>query len=226
MIAVLDRFFDPLAVSIVIGGTIIGTILSTTRGDLGRAFGALTPLLRADPAADAEAARRAVRQIERISEYKGVFCADRVKSPGEFVHRAACRLADATGAQAFAAWAHEEMEERRDRHAAAIGVWRHAAELAPSMGMIGTVIGLTAMFAQMTDPSTMGPAMAVAMLTTLYGLLAATCIAGPIATRLERLSRAECHWQQRVVDRLIELARAEEENAMARWRERKGRQAG
>src|SRR5690606_20794252 len=101
MIAVLDQFFDPLAVLIVVGGTLIGTLLSTTRADLGRALGALAPLFRADPAADGEAARRAVRQIERISEYKGVFCADRVKSPGEFVHRAACRLADASGAQAF-----------------------------------------------------------------------------------------------------------------------------
>ena len=99
MIAVLDQFFDPLAVLIVIGGTIVGTVLSTTRGDLGRAFGALGPLLRADPVADGEAARRAVRRIERISEYKGIFCADRVKSPGAFVHRVACRLADASGAQ-------------------------------------------------------------------------------------------------------------------------------
>ncbi len=225
MIAVLDQFFDPLAVLIVVGGTLIGTLLSTTRTDLGRALGALAPLFRADPAADSEAARRAVRQIERISEYKGVFCADRVKSPGEFVHRAACRLADASGAQAFAVWANEEMDERRARHAAAIGVWRHAAELAPSMGMIGTVIGLTAMFARMTDPATMGPAMAVAMLTTLYGLIVAACIAGPIATRLERLSTAECQWQQRVVDRLIEVARVEEAAAMTNWRERKGRHA-
>ncbi|MBX3560544.1 MAG: MotA/TolQ/ExbB proton channel family protein [Sphingomonas sp.] len=224
--AVLDQFFDPLAVLIVIGGTVVGTLLSTTRGDIGRAFGAFGPLLRADPVADGEAARRAVRQIERISEYKGIFCADRVKSPGDFVHRAACRLADSSGALAFAAWANEEMEERRARHAAAIGVWRHAAELAPSMGMIGTVIGLTAMFAKMSDPSAMGPAMAIAMLTTLYGLLVAACVAGPIATRLERLSRAECQWQQRVVDRLIEVARVEETNAMALWRERKGRQAG
>ena len=226
MIAVLDQFFDPLAVLIVIGGTIVGTVLSTTRGDLGRAFGALGPLLRADPVADGEAARRAVRRIERISEYKGIFCADRVKSPGAFVHRVACRLADASGAQAFAVWAHEEMEERRARHAAAIGVWRHAAELAPSMGMIGTVIGLTAMFARMTDPAAMGPAMAVAMLTTLYGLIVAACVAGPVATRLERLSRAECHWQQLVIDRLIELARVEEAGAVSLWRERKDRQAG
>lgn len=226
MIAVLDQFFDPLAVLIVIGGTIVGTVLSATRGDIGRAFGALVPLLRADPVADGEAARRAVRQIERISEYKGIFCADRVKSPGEFVHRAACRLADVSGAQAFTVWANEEMEERRARHAAAIGVWRHAAELAPSMGMIGTVIGLTAMFARMSDPAAMGPAMAVAMLTTLYGLLVAACVAGPIATRLERLSTAECQWQQRAIDRLIEVARLEEGNAMAVWRDRKGRHAG
>ena len=63
------------------------------------------------------------------------------------------------------------------------------------MGMIGTVIGLILMFAQMNDPAAMGPAMAIAMLTTLYGLILAFGIAGPVAARLERLSEAECAWQ-------------------------------
>jgi len=65
----------------------------------------------------------------------------------------------------------------------------------------------------------MGPAMAIAMLTTLYGLVLAFGIAGPIAARLERLSEAECAWQARVAERLLALARAEEKE-MAERRER------
>ena len=219
MIDVVDRFFDPLAFSIVLSGTMLVTWISATGRDGWRGFGALLPFFAARPARDAEAADRAVLRIRHLSEYKGTICADRVKTPVDFVHRAACRLADADSAEKFAVWAREELEDRRARHKAAIGLWRYAAEVAPAMGMIGTVVGLIIMFAQMNDPAAMGPAMAIAMLTTLYGLVLAFGLAGPVAARLERLSEAECAWQARVAERLLALARAEEKE-VAGWRER------
>ena len=215
MIDVVDRFFDPLAFSIVLGGTMLVTWVSATGRDGWRGFGALLPFFLSRPARDAEAADRAVQRIRHLSQYKGTICADRVKTPVDFVHRAACRLADADSAERFAIWAREELEDRRARHKAAIGLWRYAAEVAPAMGMIGTVIGLILMFAKMNDPATMGPAMAVAMLTTLYGLVLAFGLAGPVAARLERLSEAECAWQARVAERLLVLARAEEQELAA-----------
>jgi len=221
VIGFVDRFFDPLAFSLVIGGTALATWVSATGKDGVRGFAALIPFFAARPMRDAEIAERAVRRIQHLSEYKGTICADRVKTPVDFVHRAACRLADANRAEAFAVWAREEMEDRRARHAAVIGLWRHAAEVGPAMGMIGTVIGLIAMFAQMNDPTAMGPGMAIAMLTTLYGLILAFAICGPVAARLQRLSDAECAWQERTVERLVALARAEEEDVPGGWQARR-----
>jgi chemotaxis protein MotA len=60
------------------------------------------------------------------------------------------------------------------------------------------------------------------MLTTLYGLIVAACLAGPVAARLERLSEAERRWQVQVLDGLEALARAEEE-AVSRWVDRRDR---
>ena len=225
MIDLVARFLDPLALGLVVGGSLLAGAIAGAGGDSLRALRALGPLFSARPEKDGRTADRAVRRIERISEYKGLFCADRVVSPGEFVHRAACRLAEDEGAEAFSLWAREEIEDRAARHAGAIGVWRRIADVAPSMGMIGTVIGLVAMFAAMNDPAAMGPAMAVAMLTTLYGLILAFAVAGPIAARLERLSEAELAWQRRAVARLEALARAEEA-ALSDWRERRLRRAG
>lgn len=222
MIDLVARFVDPLALALVVGGSIIAGAVA---GDAGRAVAALKPLLAARPRKDARTADHAVRRIQRLSEYKGLFCADRVASPGEFVHRAACRLADGEDAEAFSVWAREEIEDRAARHEGAIQVWRRITDVAPAMGMIGTVVGLVAMFAQMNDPAAMGPAMAIAMLTTLYGLILAFAVAGPIASRLERLSEAELAWQRRAVARLESLARAEED-AQSEWRERKFRRAG
>jgi chemotaxis protein MotA len=84
------------------------------------------------------------------------------------------------------------------------------------MGMIGTVLGLIGMFASMDDPAGMGPAMAMAMLTTFYGLVLGTLMFGPVAARLERLSEAELRWQAKAVDRLAGLARAEADRG-AQW---------
>ncbi len=77
------------------------------------------------------------------------------------------------------------------------------------MGMIGTIVGLIGMFSAMDDSARIGPAMALAMLTTLYGVILSGAIAGPIAARLERLSEAERAWQARALERLERLARSE-----------------
>jgi chemotaxis protein MotA len=219
MFALVERFFDPIAFLIVFGGTLLATMASASRGDILRAVRALHPLLAASPDRDGLVAEKAVRHIQRISEYKGIVCADRVRTPVEFVQRAAWRLAVGDGSDVFSTWAREDLDERQARHDGVIALWRQASEVAPAMGMIGTVLGLIAMFAQMNDTSAMGPAMATAMLTTLYGLFIAFVIAGPVAARLERLSRCERRWQERVIDRLETLAR-EEDAAIELWRNR------
>src|SRR3546814_5042665 len=75
--------------------------------------------------------------------------------------------------------------------------------------MAGTIIGLIRMFAAMDDPSAIGGAMAIALLTTLYGVVLANMIAGPIAARLTLLSEMEIGWQRELVNRMLGLARAE-----------------
>lgn len=209
--------FDPVALAIVLGGTLFAAAIRSTREDIASALRAFRPLLRARPAADAATAAGLLLRIESVAELKGVACADHVRSPLGFVAVAARRLSDAAeDPERFARWATEMQGLRAQRHDNVIALWRTLAEAAPAMGMIGTVIGLVGMFATMDDPAAMGPAMATAMLTTLYGLFIAAGIAGPIASRLERLSLAERHWQETVIARLLHLARAERAQVVER----------
>lgn len=203
------RLFDPLSFLLVAGGALMIAIVRHSRHDLLRAFGAFRPLFRDDPERDAEAARHAVRQIAHIADLKGTVCADRVRGAGAFVRRAAIQLANSDTPDDFREWADHDLSRRAARHAGAASFWRAIADAAPSAGMIGTVIGLIGMFAAMEDPARMGAPMALALLTTLYGLLFSAVIAGPIAARLERLSEAELAWQRAVIDKLESLARAE-----------------
>jgi chemotaxis protein MotA len=63
--------------------------------------------------------------------------------------------------------------------------------MAPAMGMVGTLVGLVAMLQNMSDPSSIGPAMAVALITTLYGAMIANMLTIPLSYRLQRRSGEE-----------------------------------
>jgi chemotaxis protein MotA len=205
----IARYLDPVAIAIVFGGTFLVTFVRAPRGDLKRAFAALGSLGRADPAADAAAARVSVSRIRELAEVGNIACVDRVETAQRFLLRAARELSEARASVDFARWAIDEIEARRVRHQAAIAVWRSMAETAPAMGMIGTITGLVQMFANMDDPSKIGPGMAVAMLTTLYGVILGSGIAAPIAGRLESLSDTEIAWQTAATRQLELLAREE-----------------
>jgi chemotaxis protein MotA len=84
-----------------------------------------------------------------------------------------------------------ELDNIAERHDAAKAMFDTMGKYAPAMGMVGTLIGLVIMLKNMADPSMIGPGMAVAILTTLYGALIANCIAGPISDRLSRRSGEE-----------------------------------
>ena len=202
-------FLDPIAISLVFGGAVLVAALRSTGPDLMRAMAALKPLVLMRVDAEAQAARVAVNRIVEKTSTKGIATADRVPVVEHFLAKAAARLADSRDPRDFAKWTEAELSARAERHAAVHAVWRSVADAAPAMGMIGTVIGLIRMFAAMDDPAAIGPGMALALLTTLYGVIVANCIAGPIAARLERLSRAELLWQKEALQRLATVAREE-----------------
>lgn len=212
-LAQIGRLLDPVALLIVFGGALIAALLRGGRGILGPAFAALRPFFTADPEADALAAIVAVGKVEKIAETKGIVCADRVATTGRFLREAMRHLADAASSENFARWAKESLEIRARRHAANVAFWRDLADAAPAMGMCATVLGLVRMFAHMTDPALIGAPMATALVATLWGILLANLIAGPIADRLERLSEAELAWQRRTLDHFETLARAELDHA-------------
>lgn len=205
----IARYIDPLAIGIVFGGTLLTTLFRSPLTDIGRGFGALGLLTSADPHADAAAARVSVSRIRELAQVRAIACVDRVETAQRFLIRAARELSDARSSADFARWASADVDARRLRHQGAIAVWRGIAETAPAMGMIGTIIGLVQMFSRMEDPAAIGPAMAVAMLTTLYGVILSSGIAAPIAGRLETLSEAELAWQTGACRQLEILAREE-----------------
>ena len=114
-------------------------------------------------------------------------------SPGEEVDRVMRREAEMT-------------LTRRHRSA---GILRRAGEVSPAMGLIGTLIGLIQMLGQLDDPSSIGPAMAVALLTTFYGAVMAHMLLLPIASKLERNATTEATVNQIYAHGASSVARQE-----------------
>lgn len=96
-----------------------------------------------------------------------------------------------------------EMNLTVSRHETGQAIFKSLGDVAPAMGMIGTLIGLVQMLANMDDPKSIGPAMAVALLTTLYGAVIANVFALPLADKLALRTEEERLVKSMIIDALI-----------------------
>lgn len=204
----LATFLDPTAFAIVGGGTVVATVLRTPARELVRAGGALATLPRRRFSADP--LLRQIAAQARIARGHGVMQLDRAVIRDADIAVAIEAIVDGAQPDAVAALVDYRRRARAERHAAAADVWSGAADAAPAMGMVGTLIGLATMFATMTDAQAIGGAMAVALLATLYGALIGNFVAAPIAARLRAAARAEAFERGRLIAPLAELARQEQ----------------
>lgn len=97
----------------------------------------------------------------------------------------------------------------QDRHKLGAEIFTTVGTFAPAMGMIGTLIGLVQMLQTMDDPSTIGPSMAVALLTTFYGAIIANIFCLPIAGKLKNRSGAEVMVKELMIEGVISIAKGE-----------------
>lgn len=182
-------FLDPVALAIVGGGTLLATAARGPLGDTLNAARALAVLVR-KPFGFGPA-RAELARAERVAGAKSLLAVDPKLLDDRDVAEGVGAVADGASPDQIEALLDRLRAERLERHAIVQQFWAAAAEAAPAMGMVGTLIGLVRMFRSMDDPATIGGAMAIALLATLYGALFANLVAAPIAARLVRLSRAE-----------------------------------
>ena len=84
-----------------------------------------------------------------------------------------------------------ELEQMQNRHDNCKAVFELLGKYAPAFGMIGTLVGLILMLAQLDDPASIAPNMAVALITTFYGALIANIFALPLADKLDKKNQLE-----------------------------------
>lgn len=130
----------------------------------------------------------------------GLLILEEKEPSSEFLAKAVNMLVDGMEAEVVTQTLTAEMNKAAVRHDHGAQIFQKIAEVAPAMGMIGTLVGLVLMLGNMDDPKSIGPAMAVALLTTLYGALIANVIASPMAGKLALRRNEEYMLQSIIID--------------------------
>ena len=131
-----------------------------------------------------------------------------------FVEKGIQMAVDGQDAESIETILFTEIENIKSRHKLGAEIMTTMATFAPAMGLIGTLIGLVQMLQNMSDPSSIGPAMAVALLTTFYGALLANLIFLPISGKLKTRSREEVLVKELTLEGILSIASGDNPRVM------------
>lgn len=186
----LVLFVNSASLLIVLGGTVATTFIRFPIGSVLNAFKVALNAFVYKSTPPQAIIERAV-ELAGIVRKEGLLSLEDQQVDDPFLQKGLGLCVDGHPADFVRRLLSQDLTQNLERHEMGQKIWKAIGDAAPAMGMIGTLIGLVQMLANMDDPKSIGPAMAVALLTTLYGALVANIIALPIAEKLEVRSNEE-----------------------------------
>ncbi|MDE5930884.1 MAG: motility protein A [Lachnospiraceae bacterium] len=126
-----------------------------------------------------------------------------------FLQKGILLVVDGTDPELVRAIMETELVSVEGRHKEKIGFWEDLGAMGPAWGMIGTLIGLVNMLQAMDDPSAIGPSMAVALITTLYGSILANWICAPVSSKLKSKNADEMMVKEIEIEGLLSIQAGE-----------------
>ncbi len=207
----LGGFMDIPSVIITLGGTLTCLItMSRSFGDFAAKIKSIRLAFKTTTYNEAETIKSII-DLSNIARKEGLLSLEEVANTIEddFVKKGIMLIVDGTDPELVSSILETELESISTRHSKVYTFWENMASMGPAWGMIGTLIGLINMLTKLDDPSSIGPSMSVALVTTLYGSLVANWIATPIATKLKDSSNAEIMTKKIIVEGLLSIQAGE-----------------
>ncbi len=183
-------FINVPGILVVVGGTFGATLMRVTLGDF---LGSFKVGLRAffykmdNPTNLIEEAV----EMATIARKEGLLALEGREISNPFLEKGIGLCIDGHSPEIVNNLLSKDINLTIERHTKGADMFKAMGVYAPAMGMIGTLIGLVQMLSNMSDPAAIGPAMAVALLTTLYGAVIANAFASPLGEKLQRISSTE-----------------------------------
>ncbi|EHJ02744.1 flagellar motor protein PomA [Marinobacter manganoxydans] len=197
-------FINPASLLIVVGGTMFVVLAKFSVSQFLGAFKAAARAFKFK-LPETQASIEELVDIANVARKEGVLGLEGREISSPFLSQGIQMLVDGQDSKTIKELLNKERLMTLDHNRSGAKVFTAMADVAPAMGMIGTLIGLVQMLSNMEDPKSIGPAMAVALLTTLYGAMIATMFATPIADKLSLRMTEEARMQSLYIDALVAI---------------------
>lgn len=163
------------------------------------------------PALNASDMIKKIIELSNVARKEGLLSLEEAASDLDeaFLKKGILLIVDGTDPDLVRAIMETELVNTEARHKSLIGFWDALGSMGPAWGMIGTLVGLVNMLNNMSDASTIGPAMAVALITTLYGSLLANMICIPVSGKLKADNSAEMMMKEIMIEGLLSIQAGE-----------------
>jgi chemotaxis protein MotA len=203
-------FINPPSVMLVVLGTIAIMFVSYPAGKVKNAISVVKNAFRTRVKRNDEILRL-MQQMASRARREGVLSLEEIanQQDDEFLKRGLLLVVDGHEPAAIEDVLYAEIDQISERHSQGVEFFETMGAMAPAMGMIGTLIGLVQMLQALDDPTAIGPAMAVALLTTLYGSIMANVFAIPISIKLKDRDKSEIEEKSLIVQGLLSIVNGE-----------------
>ena len=185
----INAFIDITSIAIVLGGSVLVLLMRSRLNDFIAMWSKVimkTIFVGVDKPADLI---EQIIEMANIARKDGLIALEGQDIKNQYLAKGIGLLVDSTPPEIIESSLDNELALMKSRHTNAAMMWRSWADIAPAMGMIGTLVGLVGMLQNMSDPKAIGPAMAIALLTTLYGAFFANVLAKPSPRSLRVIRR-------------------------------------
>ena len=206
----VSRFINPLGFTMVLGGTIASTMIQFSLPELHTALLCLRNIIYAREQGALERVLYFVELSQRIRR-EGMLVLDQEASQLNdlFLAKALELTVDGTEPESMRRMLENELRSSLDHQAKSVAIFQTMASYAPAFGLIGTLIGLVTLLGSLNTPESVGPAMSVAFISTLYGALFANFVCMPIAGKLKMRGDEEALIKTISIEGALSLARGD-----------------
>ena len=209
-VSAMGNFIDPPSIVITIGGSLSSLLSSYTMPEVINNLKGLGVAFK-DPKMDHGAVIRQIIDLSNVARNEGLLALEEVAGnlDDEFMKKGILLIVDGTEPELVRGILETELVNMDDRHKSMAGFYDTWATLGPAWGMIGTLVGLVNMLKKLDDFNTIGPNMATALLTTLYGSLIANWFCTPIANKMKNINSKEYQMKEIVIEGLLSIQAGE-----------------
>lgn len=206
----LGNFWDLPSFIITLGGSLTCLLTMNSIPSYILGLKGVTLAIKAQSINESETIKKII-DLSNIARKEGLLQLEEAAGElnDQFMKKGVLLIVDGTDPDLVRAILETELVCIEVRHKGVINFWQDWAAMGPAWGMIGTLIGLVNMLVNLNDPSTIGGAMSVALLTTLYGSLIANWIATPISKKLTANNEAEVKMKEVMIEGLLSIQAGE-----------------